>query len=530
MRSIFHSGHPKALVSQRLLVIILILFTTILFRIPFLTEPLDRDSGEFALRGYIWGHGHMPYSDIGSSRPPGLDFLFMILFKLFQPSSITVNLFVLCWAVLNTSLVYLLSRILFNNFWVSCLTIILYAFFSSSPFIEGTGAMTEYFMITFTMLGFYFLIKAARKQKLRLFLISGLSFGLGFLFKQVAIFDFFAILIYLLILYLLKENNLMSFFKRVFIVTAAFLLPFGACLLYFNYKGILEEFIFCIFTFNFNYVKTLGYQTGNFWGKFISFNSNIFKTNSIIWIGAIAFISFLWSNLYSNKHINKEFYKENKYKFLLAFWGICSFVGLCSSGRFFPHYYIVILPSFVLMAGFIFTYLLSNYQRAINRTVMLICLILSIAVSLYFHYDYYLKFSPEEISMHQYAWEPFVEAKEVGLYIRARTKPDDLIFVWAEEPEIHFYSLRNSTCKYWSDTPFVYYRAIFKNAEDVLLSSLHRKAPIYFVIDTRHFGILKRYQNIYNYIINNYCIEGEVKVVRQNLWGYSLLICRLKQQ
>ena len=342
MRTIFYSGHSAGAFS-RVLIIILIIASTILFKVPSLGAPFDRDSGLFAFLGYMHNQGHIIYKDLASSRPPGIIFLFALLFNFFKPTDITVNIFLLYWAILNVFLVYLLSLVLFNDFLGSCLAVVLYGFFSNSPFVNGDGAMTEHFMVTFNMLGFYFLIKAEKCKKIWPFLMSGLFFGVAFLFKQVGIFDYFAAMIYLLILVFLKYDKVTSFLKKVTAASLAFVLPFSISILYYNYKGALKEFIFWVFEFNFKYIKLLGYNTGNYWQKFIYFNANIFKTTSILWIGSIIFIFLLVRNLFRGRITQNDFFKVYSNKFILMLWGVFSFIGVCSSSRFFPHYYIAIL-------------------------------------------------------------------------------------------------------------------------------------------------------------------------------------------
>jgi hypothetical protein len=210
-------------------------------------------------------------------------------------------------------------------------------------------------------------------------------------------------------------------------------------------------------------------------------------------------------------------------------WGVFSFLGVCSSSRFFPHYYIAILPSFVLMSMYALKQLWVVFSNRYTRVSILIFAAFFIGLSLYFNYSYFFKFSPEEISKHEYGWEPFVEARDAGLYIRDNTKPTDYIYIWAEEQEIYFYCLRKPPCLFLDNDAFTYFNPIFKNAEETLAFFLEKKQPAYFVIDTRHLNALASYKKIDDFVQKNYALEKEFKVVRGNVWGYSLLVCRLKQ-
>lgn len=530
MRKVFYKNYSPSNLYRVLIIIILILVASVIFRIPFLGEPLDRDSGLFVYLGYMHGEGSLLYKDLPSSRPPGIAFLFSLVFRFFQPTDITVSIFVMCWAILNALLIYLLAVVLVNDFLFSCLAVFLYGFLSSSPFLNGEGAMTESFMVTFNMLGFYFLLKAKSKPRLPLFLIAGFSFGISILFKQVGVFDYAAAIVYLLILVWFGHDKITSFLKKSTVFTFAFVFPFLATISYYAYKGAFKEFIFWIFEFNFKYAKLLGYDTANYWQKFWYFNSNIFRVNSLIWIGSAIFILLLGRDIFLRVILKKGTLNQMSSKIILLFcWGMFSFTGVCSSGRFFPHYYLTILPSFILMTVFALRRLWLVFNSKYIRIFIVAFSVLSIGWSVYLNYDYYLKLTPEQISMREYAWEPFVEARQAGFYVRDRTKPTDYIYVWAEEQEIYFYCLRKPPGTIMDSDPFVFFPTVFKNAENDLISSLMEKRPVYLIIDTRYFKALTHYKKIYDFVENNYAVEKEFKVIRNNSWGYSLLVLRLKQ-
>lgn len=513
-------------VNAAFIIIPLILIIAFAVRIPFLNEPVDRDSGFFAAIGKSMHEGVALYKDVIDNKPPGVFLIFFLLFYFLKPTLFVVNLFVTLWSCSTAVLVYLIAKETLGQK-TAFIASFIFAVFSSSPFIEGTKGMVESFMVSFVLIGLLLFINYLKKHNIIFVFFAGLSLGVGFLFKQVALFDFFAVAGCIFLLFIFSKHNFgfKGLLRKNILLMCGFIIPFLVFLVYFYFKGTLADFIFSICTFNFKYTKLFGYSQGNYWAKFCYFNFAMFKKFSFLYLGGIIFI---FQAFFSRA--KKE--KGNNYILLLVVWAICTFLGISLTGRFFPHYYITLMPVISIMMANV---VVVSFENITSRKISLVhlsiilCFLLTITNSILKHYKYYFVYSPVEISMNTYLWEPFVEAKAIGYYIKEHTDPKDDLYVWAEEPEIFFYADRKSIDRYWKNTPFIYFSSFFPKAPAEVISSLRSKKPKYVVVDTRHIPAFGQFNEIGDFLEKNYVLEKEFKVIRNNQYGFSLLVLRFRE-
>lgn len=551
--------------------VFLILFFAFIIRLPFLNEPLDADTGLFAAIGRSMHEGIVLYKDAIDNKPPGVFLLFFLLFTIFEPGPFVVNMFIVSWQILTVFLFYCLIKEIFNKRVVYIVTLI-FAAFSSSPFIYGVSAETENFMVTFIITGFYFFLKSLKKQNnLFLMFLAGFSLGIGFIFKATSVAELSAVIVFLSLIYVwpcvskatlncepkarqspterlprrfvprndslimqgciaARENSpAFSFLPRCLVLLFGFLTPFLISLIYFSSRDLFKEFIFAIFIYNLKYAQVLGYGSGNYWDKFLYFGFKIFQRFSLFWITGLIFIVGTALNLMKNKKDSKALSFNDEICLFISLWAMFSFLGVCSSGMFFPYYYITLVPSLSMMGGYVILSFLDKAKfdwRNYKNILLVLFMACSLAYTLLLHYKFYFVYTPEEISRKKYPWPcvAFVEAREAGEYIKDRINPDEYIYVWAEEPEIYFYAGKKSIEPYWKNTPFTYFSSIFPNAGDKIAGALEARKPQYIVIDTRHIKVLRKYKKIADFIQRNYFCKKEFKVIHTGSCGYSLLV------
>jgi hypothetical protein len=76
---------------------------------------------------------------------------------------------------------------------------------------------------------------------------------------------------------------------------------------------------------------------------------------------------------------------------------------------------------------------------------------------------------------HQKEWE--AESEELGLYIKERTQPDDLIFNYGRESQVYFYADRRPAIPYFYDWVLEY----DEEALHQMVTDLEEAKPIYFI-------------------------------------------------
>jgi len=171
----------------------------------------------------------------------------------------------------------------------------------------------------------------------------------------------------------------------------------------------------------------------------------------------------------------------------LWLWLLSGMVAVGAGLRFFPHYYLQLLPPLTLLA------VRGLVSRPLNaRPLILVAVaVLSIGTSLYFLEPAFAHGNSNDTRI----------ALDVARYVRAHTKPSDRIMVWGQAPEVYWGSDRRPAIRF-AATGFVTGTSggrpldhvgeqyAVPGAWDKVLSDLHRHPPVLVVdmstADQRH--------------------------------------------
>jgi hypothetical protein len=237
--------------------------------------------------------------------------------------------------------------------------------------------------------------------------------------KQVAIFNF----VMLLGFSLLRHDRVRAGVRMVsgFLVFPLFFT------LYFWSKGTLPDFMNAILFYG---------------AKNISFDVIVilFRTayimlfeNSVLWVLAAVAFFYIWL-------------KERSFNLqLLTLWGLFSMIGVFVGGYALSHYFIQVMPALCLLSG-VAIVRWREFGRLKNIMLMLLVILGSFIVI--GQYEFYLIYTPEQISVAKYGSPINAIAQEIGEKIRERTTEDDYIFP-RQLYQILFYAKRNSLSKYY---------------------------------------------------------------------------------
>jgi hypothetical protein len=129
-----------------------------------------------------------------------------------------------------------------------------------------------------------------------------------------------------------------------------------------------------------------------------------------------------------------------------------SFLAMCPGFWFREHYYIPALAAVALLSAVAVVSLRRILEARLSGRVAaaLAAAVFVAAIGAYatIARDYLFSMSPRDLSRDIYGHNPFIEAVEIGKYIRDRTGKDDRIAVLGSEPEIYFYADRKSATGY----------------------------------------------------------------------------------
>lgn len=381
----------------------MIMALLVIMRIHFLDEPFERDEGGYAYMAQRFLAGDLIYKDYWESRPPGIVFIYALIFKLYGDSLSAVRIFSIYIGLISLVFVYLITEKLFSRR-IACLSGLLYAVFSGGPLVQGSSANAEPFMILFTLAGIYLFLKD-------LTFFAGICFGLAFMVKQVALDGFMAVLVCMLL------------YKKRFIpiLFLGFFTAWIPAIFYLVKNGVFNEFVYAAFTYNLSYVGN-AYRHGWF-ERLRSSILFISRENIILWVLGIYGIYMLRRNL------------------LITAWVFFSALAVSFGGRFFPHYFIQLVPALCILSG----YSLNNSLRSLYKIVPILLLVF---FTIFNMYKYYLVYSPYEVCRLKYPTENFVLTEILAKEIAEETSPGDYIYVWGSEPEIYFYSKRRCPTRF----------------------------------------------------------------------------------
>ncbi len=402
-----------------IILLVLILALQVGLRLPSLQMPLERDEGAYGYMAQRILAGEVPYRDAFDHKPPVVYFLYAGLIKAFGNTTEAVRIPTLVYSLLTTLALFYLGLLLFGGTG-GLIGALLYAVFSGGPLIMGNTANTETFMVLPLILALVFFLKK------RMFW-AGLLSGLAVMIKPVAGANLLVLLLFL------------GFDLRLLVrFLAGSLLPFLFFVLYFIGKGALGDFVFQVFLVNGRYLRSLPF------GVFDRLRYGVMTTllmakleNSLIWfLGLVGLIYVLVR-------------ERTRGLLLLALWTLASLIAVASSGLFFAHYYIQLIPGLCLLSAFAVVEILKK-STLFGKTALGLAAALLVLTALPFQLPYHFKYSPDEISVQQYGKNSYVLSHKLAQILKSRLKPGSTILVWSADPEIYFYLEKRSPTRYFN--------------------------------------------------------------------------------
>ena len=142
-----------------------------------------------------------------------------------------------------------------------------------------------------------------------------------------------------------------------------------------------------------------------------------------------------------------------------------------------------------------------NFMRRTSNLILVGAIVGSLVFFLITDAPYYTKYDGIQISYRQYNTPLFSITRFIGSYLGEQTKPEDLIYVWAVNPEINFYALRKSPTPYVMHVGF---ENIPWNPYAEVLQCLYRTPPKYVVAMQPVSG----FSGLQNYLREFYVAES----------------------
>jgi len=473
-------------------------------------QPFEMDEGAYGYMGWGMLNGLVPYKDMYDQKPPGIFVLNSLVFLLFEPTALNVKIFASIYSLGTVLAVFMVTRKLAGRE-EACLAALLYGLFSCGPHIQGGGVNSEVFMVLPYTLAAYSFLKLLETGSRKNYVYFGFWTSLACTIKQVALVNFLWLTIYLLIRIWQRRqlDTVPGVLMDGFLVAIGAVIPWVPFLLYFHLSEALSNFYFWQVSFNFQY-RAQGPQGLPHLSLFVARMISVLSENGFLWLAALAGIGCRWPILRRKAETSKE---ENESPqqaawIIMALWPIFSFIGVALGKRFFPHYFIQLIPSLAVLGGVGLMDLIRKVRRRgidfLRRPAGVgMVVIFALAFLSFVKADarYYLEYNGMQISLRQFNTPLFSVTRYIGKYLKERTEPSDLIYVWRVNPEINFYALRKSPTPYLMHSIMSY--NLPQDPHEEVLESLHRSPPRYIVIMEK----IVEFPTLLDFINQNYQLE-----------------------
>lgn len=414
--------------NMRLVFIIIMIFLGTVLRTVWLNTLIERDEGSFGYIGWRLHEGDS-YYEVAGNKPPLIYYTYYFIISIFGNNITPIRIFNNLLFILSIPLFYLLCQRYIDQKSSKYATTI-YVLSMNIPIFGGIMAMTESFVVFFSILAIYSFTRYEEEKKSYMLVLCSIFSIIAILYKQTAI------ILFILITYLFL-------IKKMFSKILLYLTPVFISIIYILTKKNLQDIFISILLSSVAYFKNIEYVS--FWYVFLIIGQSL----------PLIFLTL--SGLVHSKKLQIIFY-----------WLCLSFI-ISIIPNSYGHYYLQMVPSASILAGLGMNKLLKGGQKkTFLKTIVLSALII---ISIFFQTFQYPNFNTKSF-LEKIEWSDSQSKKnqlEFAKYIMENTLPSDEIIIWGNEPSIAWISSR----KLYNNVRFFYCKSrILGNSFDELFQNI----------------------------------------------------------
>ena len=408
-----------------------------LLRLPSLIEPnWYGDEGYYQIMGRALNHGSMLYSQIWDNKPP----LLYLTYAFFHGDQFSVRLASLFVGLAATGFIFALVHTLFSKPKISIITTAVFAFLFGIPLIEGNIANAENFMLLPIIAAALLIYKSTEtkndKLTMKKIVVAGFLLGIAFLFKIVALFDFAAFFVFLLILSLPERKimtmktltNLVTYsIKHLSFFLLGFLLPIAVAVIYFVANHTFSDFIHATLFGNIGYVN---------------YGNKLFIAQGLLIIKLLLLATAIGVVVWKRNHFSKA-------TIFTLLWVAFSLFDAFFSQRPYTHYVLVTLPSICLFLALVLYEQKTKTKQVFISLFIAILILITASFNIYslkktvLYYQNAVLFITGKRDTKTY--QAFFDDKAprdyaIAAFLKMNTKPNDPVFIWGDDPQIYVLS------------------------------------------------------------------------------------------
>lgn len=411
---------------------------TVFLRFAALYTPFfDVDEAQFAGFAHVLMDGGLPFHDSLDTKSLGIYLFYWACFAVFgKYNMLGVHLMTIVWVFLTAVTLHEVFK-MFEKEAQGKLAALLYTVYSAAYVPKYIATSINSIMVPFLVLSLLFLIMAERRKNIWLDFLAGLMVGIAFVFKYQAGIQLVVFFLFTMPFWSFRHNDISfmqvswkRWLQRNLVFGLSFVLPFLVQSLVLVCLGVWQDFYEWSVLGSGRYISA-GQVTIAFWQNFFWRFGPYALVTLMLWYGVGRFV------------IEKKWQGHDGFAFLFFLALVFSLIPVCLGGRFYPHYFLQILPWLAAVAGLtLYPVILSRAK--LRALVMAYTLLVTVVFWLLrADYGWYLNATGDD--------DLFLQ-RRVGEKIRAMSHPDDKIFVWGFANVIHFYSERRPASRFlWSD-------------------------------------------------------------------------------
>ena len=442
----------------------------VLLYLPFLNEPFERDEGVYATiaRGLL--EGQVPYRDLFDHKPPLIYGWYALSFLLFGEGVVAPRLTASLVLSATALLLFLQARLVLSRR-AGYLAAGIFAASAGIALLQP-NANTEVFMLLPLTASLLCFTVGVRSAGLRWFLMAGALGGLAVMTKPVAAWNLAALAVVAAVWGWRAGVPDRRRLEPALWLVAGGLAAIALVMAPFVATGAMDDFFYANVRFNLLYAEQL--SPGERLSRLVRglplfvLAAGPLVATAALGIGAV---------------LRRRWWPHDQ---LLLLWAAASALGVASPGRFYPHYFVHLLPAMALLSAAMFDRARFRLRPTPGRLPALALLggltAFAVSVPLWSNLAVYLRPTAAERHVAKF---PAAQAREenagasLGAYLAERTRLGDTIYNFGRDSQLYFYADRRPAAKYLFDRSFWLDPATLDETVEALLAA----RPAY-VVDT----------------------------------------------
>jgi hypothetical protein len=401
--------------------------------------PLERDEGEYAYAGQLILQGVAPYDQAYNMKFPGAYYAYALVMTVFGQTARGIHLGLLVVNAITMVLLFVLGRRLIGPM-AAAIGAAVFATLALDRWILGVFAHATHFVLVPALAGLILIAPAQVQPRFLRLAAAGVCFGVAILMKQQAAAYVVVAMAWVLWRGLRASRSARrDAWRAAGTIAAGAAVPVLLLVIVLAAQGVLGRFWFWTVQYASQYAAQV--PLSDAWPAFQMGWGQITKATGWLWLlaglGGVALIFGKWSR---------------ETRGFIAMLALASAAAIAPGFYFRQHYFVLALPVAGLLAGVAFEAIARGTGRLLSPAAGYVTAggAIALAIGLYAfpEREYLARMTPQAVSRSVYFSNPFVEAPEIGRYLREHTQPGDRIAVLGSEPEIYFYAGRRSATGY----------------------------------------------------------------------------------